>query len=512
VAAFSIIGTLAAITAVLAEGRLGSRDPDTHDPSSWWGILPSSPPGGTDRGVLAALAMLGLVTIAGCWWLLWRAAAAGRLAPRTAGWTCLAWSAPFALGPPIYSRDVYAYAAQGQLARHGLDPATTGIAALGRFGLGSYVAAVDPRWLGTHAPYGSTAVAVEKLAVTLGGGPTGAVVLFRAVAIGSVIAIVALTLALLAPSEPGSRAVAIVLVGLNPVTVIHLVGGAHLDAFAAALLMAALVVERTGWRWSGPAAIVLATLAGTVKVTAFLGLGWLLIAHARRAGPAPLRRGLTLAADAAVAGATALVSMVAVGFGPTWVAALATSGTLRTDVAPAAILAHAVTITLSAVGSGYGAGHGPAILAACRAVMLAAAAAYVIALLVRVARGRSPDAAVVVGYGSLAIALGSPVAYPWYLGLAAPPLAVALATGQAPRPTAVRRVFMVASVWLCVSAAAPLGPFWSLLGRHLLVLGACVVAAGAIAAILGATVRRLAATAREAGASGGKPATRSPAP
>ncbi|MGF7235719.1 MAG: polyprenol phosphomannose-dependent alpha 1,6 mannosyltransferase MptB [Frankia sp.] len=568
----AVAGAGAAVAAVAAEARLGPRDPGVRDPSSWLGILPSLSVSESTRGLLAALAFVSLVTLCACWWLLYRAAAGGRLTARVAGWTWLAWSLPFALGPPLYSRDVYAYAAQGQLARHGLDPATTGISVLDRFGPGleRYVVAVDPRWHETHAPYGSTAVGIERAAVAIGGSPIGAVVVLRVVAILSVVAMVALVVQLLTDrsdlhgadgggadacdaavgsgavgsgavgsgSARSGAAVAIVLAALNPVTVIHLVGGAHLDALAGALLIAALVADRSDRRGHGLVAVALACAAGTIKVTAFLGLASLIVSHARRRRLTAAEAGRpgipgiagAIGADLLVAAAVAAASMVAVGFGPTWLRALATSGALRTEVAPASVAARVLSGAAMIVGVG---GHDHLVLAGCRIAALLLVAAFVGWMLLRVAIGRAPlpggrpgsagsasiplpvpaartgtsavtnavtstpgelgpsrrrdaepgprgrtrsDALVVVGYGSLAVALGSPVAYPWYLALAIPPLAALIGLGDR-RTTAVRRILMIASIWLCMSAIAPLAPTWALLGRHPRSLVAALVAA-----------------------------------
>ncbi|WP_308301960.1 polyprenol phosphomannose-dependent alpha 1,6 mannosyltransferase MptB [Frankia sp. AgKG'84/4] len=225
-----------------AESRLGPRDPNITDPSSWWEILPSTPPGETTRGVLAGLSALSVIALCVCWAALLRGALAGRVSIRGGLAAAVAWSAPFAVGPPLYSRDAYAYAAQGELARLGLDPATHGVSALRAAGAADgsglgFVRAVDPRWADTHSPYGSAAVAIEKATAALGGGPGGTVVALRVVAVLATVALVVLTLRL---AGRGHRAVAAVAVAANPVIIMHLVGGSHFDALAAALVAAAL--------------------------------------------------------------------------------------------------------------------------------------------------------------------------------------------------------------------------------------------------------------------------------
>lgn len=443
---------------MLADARLGPRDPGTSNPSDWQGVLAGVPPGPTARGLLAGAVAFSVIVLAACWWLLSRAAGSGRvgLAAARVGWPV--WSLPFALGPPLFSRDVYAYAAQGELARRGLDPSTVGASALGP---GPFLAAVDPRWRETHAPYGSTAVLLQKALAALGGGDPGTiVVLFRLVALAAVAALV--PLALLLVGEEARRAQALILLGMNPVVLIHLVSGAHLDAVAAALLVGALVADRRG---AHAPAVVLACLAGTVKATAFLGLLWLLVDHARLGG---LRRA---ARDTGVAAATAAVSALAVGLWPTWLRTLDTPGHLRTEVAPSSLLARLVSGGLRLAGLS---GADAAVLAATRLAGLALAAAVVLGLL---AHTRAPRDLRVVGYGSLAVAVLGPVLYPWYLALAVPPLAAL--------DDRARRTVVALSVTLCLATLPSLTPTWRLFGP----VGPWVLAGAAATAALCAVLR-----------------------
>jgi len=515
-----VTGTAAAVTAMLAEGHLGPREPNVSDPSFWWGILPSAPLGETTRGVLAGLSALSVIVLCLCWGGLVRATLAARVSTRTALATALAWSLPFAVGPPLFSRDVYAYAGQGELARRRLDPATHGVAdLLGADGAGgsgpAFVQAVDPRWSTTHSPYGGAAVAVERAAATLGGGPTGTVVILRIVAVLATIALIALSLRLAGPA-PGPRSAVAVLVAANPVTVIHLVGGAHLDALVAAGVAAALVVDRAA-RTPGPtllagaAATALASLAFTVKATALLAVGWLMVAHlltARRA-PRPLRAGaIRLALDILALAAAGGLSIVVAGFGPTWIHSLSTSGALSTGIAPASLLATLAQGLLGLAGSHPG--H-DATLRVARALCLLAAG-VVIAILVARAWRRGgdrvtpagsmtsatttattldarPDLAV-IGLGGLAVALGSPVVYPWYLATCLPALAVlaALLTGRAAAVTAAGTA--VVSAWLCLATLPPLAATWRLLGRAGLPGLVTMLALAAAAGVVGLVAAR----------------------
>jgi hypothetical protein len=522
-----VTGAAVAVAAVAAEGRLGARDPRATDPTSWWGILPPVPPTGITRGALAGVSALAIVALSVCWLVLVRLALTDRLRPRVALAAVLAWSAPFALGPPLFSRDAYAYAAQGELARRGLDPATHGVAALAGDPTGAaFMTAVDPRWRDTHTPYD-----------LLGAGPTVTLVTLRIIALGAVALLVTCTVRLsagVAGRAPGAptggdnaatgRAAAIVIaiVGANPVTVIHLVGGLHLDALVAAALAGALLLERrrsasrrpatgrgagaagtrSGAWWgtisfAGAGATALACFAGTVKVTAFLGLLWLLVAHARAAKAAAGRVAITaaVAVDLAVTAAVLALSMLGSGFGPTWLRALSTSGALTTGVAPASMLANLIAALARLGGAHLSTGIGSALLGGSRSAVLAVAALICAWLLwlawQRPARAwqadladdaRGPagdgwyDGLPVLGIGGLAVALGSPVLYPWYLAPALPMLGVLVAGWhlghRAPGPSAVsagRRcrvavgVVCAGSIWLCAATLSPLAQTWRLL-------------------------------------------------
>ncbi|WP_420497296.1 polyprenol phosphomannose-dependent alpha 1,6 mannosyltransferase MptB [Parafrankia sp. FMc2] len=440
--------------------------------------------------MLAATAAVAVILLCLSWLLLLARALRHTLPPRAAVIAALAWATPFALGPPLFSRDVYAYAAQGELARHGLDPATHGVSdLLARGPTGEiFVAAVDPRWRETHAPYGGLGVGAERLAAALGDlfgtGPAGAIVVLRVVAVLSTVALVLLALRLLraqcpAPGSGSRLAVVLVLLAANPFVIIHLIGGSHLDALAAALLAGALVADQarrattdTG-RALGLAALamVLACLAGSVKATAFLGAGWLLLVHLRDAQRVRHLRAAAaaLGTDLIAGSAALLAAMAAGGFGPTWISALATSGTLETGVAPASMLATGLAALAGLVGLDVADGT---VLDATRALTLALAGLIVVWLALRTwPRPRPRDGLAVLGYGGMAVVLGSPVVYPWYLALSVPFLAVLVALefdrAEPPphRTGPVVWLVVVTSVWLCAATLSPLAATWRLLGR-----------------------------------------------
>jgi alpha-1,6-mannosyltransferase len=93
------------------------------------------------------LVYLGIALLLTAWFEAIRATRAGsRIHPvqlRQLLLVLVAWAAPILLAPPLFSRDVYSYAAQGQLVSRGLNPYLHGPSVLGR---GPFLTLVDPLW------------------------------------------------------------------------------------------------------------------------------------------------------------------------------------------------------------------------------------------------------------------------------------------------------------------------------------------------------------------------------
>ena len=70
--------------------------------------------------------------------------------PRVLVTVLIAWVAPLVLAPPLFSRDVYSYFAQGRVVASGQDPYETGVAVID----GWFEDGVDPMWAETPTPYG----------------------------------------------------------------------------------------------------------------------------------------------------------------------------------------------------------------------------------------------------------------------------------------------------------------------------------------------------------------------
>ena len=259
-------------------------------------------------------------------------------------WILVLWATPMIIAPPLFSRDVFSYAAQGEMTSHHLSPYI-----LGPFSLGSspFVNPVDALWGNTPAPYGPLFLFLDgSIAKLTGHNQLATVVGLRLLEVGAV-ALLGFGVTMLARGLGRDPGEALVLSALNPLVLLTLVAGAHNDALMAALLVlgiALAVRRRPGW------GIILCACAASVKAPAALGIAFIAWTWA---GPgATWRRRLRQISIAS--GVTAVVLSIwtlLAGFGFGWVRNLLTNGTVRSWAAPATAVGLAVSYTLRALGA-----------------------------------------------------------------------------------------------------------------------------------------------------------------
>ncbi|MCU1374144.1 MAG: hypothetical protein JWO68_1430 [Actinomycetia bacterium] len=343
-------------------------------------------------GYLAAYAGLTLLVVN--WLSLGAALLGGAVLDRASSrWLLVAWSAPLVLGGPLYSRDAFSYVAQGRLADLGFNPYRAGPA---RLGAGPYLSAVGHIWRGTHAPYGPLFVVIERVVVHSTPSVVAAVLGMRLVALVG-IALLAAFLPRLARVHGASETVALWLGLLNPLLLLHLVGGAHNDALMIGLLVAGLALAGEGRPTLG---LVLATMAAAVKVPALLGVLYL-AADQVLARPGVERRRAALRA-VVVAGGTFVALTAVAGFGWGWVTAVGTPGRVHTLLSPSTAIG-AIVARL---------GVGPVAITTARLVGVALALVVLPVLFVlrpRLGSGRMLAASM------FAVVVLGPVVQPWYL-------------------------------------------------------------------------------------------------
>jgi hypothetical protein len=322
----ALAGLGASSVTVWAAGRAGPVH-RTHPLTTWFGLLSRHGPGHHDF-LPGWLLLASLVALA----LLWLAAVrlnGARGAPERRVWLLAGiWSAPYVLGPPLFSGDAYTYAAQGAMAERGFDPYRFGPTVLGHSPI---VAAVDPRWRDVPSPYGPVATAMERIATLLGGSPLGAIVVLRVIEMLAVVAIGILAARL----TRDHRARTLTLIVLNPLVLLQVVSAAHFEGLMCAFLLAALVAaDRRRWTL----AILCGCVAGSVKAPAFLAVLAIIVVHtAARRGWLAWR---LAARDVLVAGFGTAVLGLTIGDGFGWISALQTPARGYTRLAPTSVLAN----------------------------------------------------------------------------------------------------------------------------------------------------------------------------
>jgi len=268
--------------------------------------------------VRAALGLVGVyfgvVLLIAAWVLLGRLVrGAEPPTPRALLLVLAIWAAPLLLAPPLFSRDVYSYLAQGAMVDAHMDVYAHGPAQLG----GPLADEVAPLWRNTGAPYGPVflTVASHLSGLTRGELPAGLVGMRLVALLG--VALMAAALPRLARHSGADPAAALWLGALNPLVLLHLVAGAHNDAIMLGLLGVGLVAALGRWPVLGA---VLVTLAALVKAPAVLGLAAVVVLQVR-AGRKPAKAAVTTVLAAA---ATTVAATAVAGTGYGWIGALNT--------------------------------------------------------------------------------------------------------------------------------------------------------------------------------------------
>jgi alpha-1,6-mannosyltransferase len=375
-------------------------------PGSWFFGVPAPGSHPSTSGLFLGLVAVygGLLLLMRAWFSLARTLATVPGVPlRAVGWVLVLWCLPMLVAPPVFSHDVYAYAAQGEMMSRHIDPYRYGPNVLG---IGApFQRLVDPIWGNAPAPYGPLFLLMDGWLVTLSGHhELVAVVLLRLVELLGV-AMIAVGVPDLARSYGKDPATAFALGVLNPIVILYLVGSAHNDA----LMVGFLVLGIAAYRRDRPlAGLLLCALGTAIKAPAALGclyIGWTWL------GPSATWRqrirSVVLAGVISVVVVQLIAEVAGLGWG--WIANLDTPGTVTSWLAPAT----GVGLLLTHIVHGLGiAVAGTVIRSLTRVLGLALAGGVGMWLLWHYQRFGIPRAmgATLV----LVVALG-PVVQPWYL-------------------------------------------------------------------------------------------------
>ncbi|MFQ3556414.1 polyprenol phosphomannose-dependent alpha 1,6 mannosyltransferase MptB [Streptomyces gramineus] len=337
----------------------------------------------------------GVVLLIAAWLLLGRLVRGGEPpTPRQLLLVLAVWAAPLLLAPPLFSRDVYSYLAQGAMVDAHMDVYTAGPAQLG----GPLADEVAPVWQNTAAPYGPAFMGVASLlsGLTRGELPAGLFGMRLVALLG--VGLMAAALPRLARHSGADPAAALWLGALNPLVLLHLVAGAHNDAIMLGLLGLGLVAALGRWPVLGA---VLVTLAALVKAPAALGLLAIVVVQARR-GRSPVAATLL---TAAAAGATTVVATAVAGTGYGWIGALDTPVSAH-NWALSSLLGRATGALLAHLGSDLA----PLAVPAWHLLGLVLTAVTVLLIWVRL----RPRPVYALGLSLAAVAAFGPAIRPWY--------------------------------------------------------------------------------------------------
>ncbi|MFF0490708.1 alpha-(1-_6)-mannopyranosyltransferase A [Nocardia sp. NPDC003482] len=260
------------------------------------------------------------------------------------------WIFPLLFAVPMFSQDVYSYLAQGSLLRDGYDPYR--VSPVQGLHSGVLLDNVSRVWLDTTAPYGPIFLLLGRaITMVTRDNVVAGTIAMRLVMLPG-LALMMWAIPHLTKHLGGKPTVALWLAVLNPLVLIHLIGGVHNEMLMVGLMAAgiALVLEHRH-----VAGIVVIAIGVAIKATAgvalpFLVWIWMIHERERRAAenegplPHPIRTfvkigGLGVAVFAvvfAVASATA-------GVGIGWLTALSGSKKIINWLSLPTVLGYVVT-------------------------------------------------------------------------------------------------------------------------------------------------------------------------
>ncbi|MCV7193669.1 polyprenol phosphomannose-dependent alpha 1,6 mannosyltransferase MptB [Mycolicibacterium brumae] len=429
-------------TMLMAIGALGAgARPVIQDPT--FGVRVLNLPSRIQT-VALTMTTTGAVMMALAWLLLGRFTVGKRRMTRSQlDRTLMLWMLPLLIAPPMYSKDVYSYLAQSEIARNGLDPYKVGPAT----GLGLdhvFTLSVPSLWRETPAPYGPLFLWIGRGISELTGENIVAAVLCHRLVVLIGVGLIIWAVPRLARRCGVAEVSAMWLGAANPLLLMHLVAGIHNEALMLGLMLAGvelalrgvesrrrLVPQPPSWptdraalrRWLPVlelvAGTVLIAMSSQIKLPSLLAVGFVAMALAHRWG-GTVRAFFTASAGLGMLSILVIVAigkLSGLGFG--WLFTLGTANVVRSWMSPPTLLA----LGAGQIGIFLRLGdHTTSVLALTRAIGVLLIAIVVTWLLLMVLRGKLHPV------GGLGVALGAtvllfPVVQPWYLLWAIIPLA-----------------------------------------------------------------------------------------
>ncbi|MGB3483218.1 MAG: alpha-(1-_6)-mannopyranosyltransferase A [Mycobacterium sp.] len=373
------------------------------------------------------------------------------------------WLTPLLLSVPLFSRDTYSYLAQGALLRDGFDPYAVGPIENPNPLLDN----VSPIWTTTTAPYGPAFILVAKFVTILVGDNVIAGTMVLRLCMLPGLALLIWAAPRIARHVGANGAVALWICALNPLVIIHLMGGVHNEMLMVGLMMAGIALT-FAHRFVGGVALVAVAVA--VKATACLALPFLVWVWMRALRDRHGYRAVSAFAIAAAGSVAIFVGVFAVmsllaGVGLGWLTALAGSVKIINWLT----IPTAVANVTNAVGGLFFPVNFYAVLDVTRIAGIAIIAVSLPLLWWRF-RHTDREALIGIGWAMLVVVLFVPAALPWYYTW---PLAVISGIAQSRAAIAAIAGF---STWIMV-IFKPDGSHGMYLWLHVLLATVCAVVA-----------------------------------
>ncbi|WP_293951815.1 polyprenol phosphomannose-dependent alpha 1,6 mannosyltransferase MptB [uncultured Corynebacterium sp.] len=347
--------------------------------------------------------------------------------------TFIAWVAPIMLTAPLFTQDIYSYLAQGSSVAHGMDPYAGGPLEL--LGPDNHLARSVPFiWAQSPSPYGPVSLGIASLiSVITNDSIVAGVFGHRIVSLLGVLA-AGWGVTMLAHRCRVPEAVAIWLGILNPLLILHLIGGIHNESILLGLMLVGVEIGlrgadrvRTGL-W-GPATFhlmasgALLSCAGMVKVTGFIALGFIGMAvarefHARGRGHV-FSVGIAALIQVVLLVVSVALATLITGIGLGWVTGQGGAASIRSWMS----ITTDIGVISGFIAMNLGLGdHTSAILSVTRAAGILVAGGFMIRMLFATYRGRIHPIGG-LGVATFILVILFPVVHPWYMLWAIVPLA-----------------------------------------------------------------------------------------
>lgn len=344
--------------------------------------------------------------------------------------TLAAWSLPLVFTAPLFTQDIYSYLANGSIVAQGLSPYEAGPVEL--LGADDPLARSVPFiWAQSPSPYGPVGLGIAGVISHLtGDGIIFGVLAHRIVSLLGITAM-AWALAKLARRCRVAPETALWLGVLNPVVMLHLLGGIHNEAILLGFLLVGMELTFRGIestsrnkRWALLVASgFLIACAGMVKVTGFVALGFAGMLLAKYLADKGMRHWIAVVTAAGfylvVLIASIVVVTVVTGIDLGWIGAQGGAATIRSWLS----LTTALGVSSGFIGALLGLGdHTESILVLTRSLGVLVSGIFLLRMLFATFRGAIHPVGG-LGMAMLVLVIFFPVVHPWYLLWAIVPLA-----------------------------------------------------------------------------------------